>query len=71
MEATSPIGRKLLQLTQEKNLIDPTKLNIKTAEEYQLDSAISKIIMVATPDPKPLPLKALQSLESKRRLKFG
>ena len=52
-------------LLSKKNLIDPTKLNIKTAEEYQLDSAISKIIMVATPDPKPLPLKALQSLESK------
>lgn len=52
-------------LLSQKSLIDPMYLNKKTAENYQLDSAISKIILVATPDPKPLPLKALQSLESK------
>ena len=51
-------------LLNQKNLIDPIILNKKTAEEYQLDSTISKIILVATPNPKPLPLKALQSLES-------
>ena len=52
-------------LLSQKSIIDPMYLNKKTAENYQLDSAISKIILVATPDPKPLPLKALQSLESK------
>ena len=51
-------------LLSQKNLIDPIKLNQKTAEKYQLDSAISKIIIAATPDPKPLPLKVLKSLES-------
>lgn len=51
-------------LLSQKNLLDPIELNIQTAEEYQLHSSISKIIIVATPDPKPLPLKTLQSLES-------
>ncbi|MFL2825602.1 MAG: PD-(D/E)XK nuclease family protein [Coraliomargaritaceae bacterium] len=52
-------------LLRQKNLLDPIELNKQTAEAYQLHSSISKIILVATPDPKPLPLKALQSLESK------
>ena len=51
-------------LLSQKNLIDPISLNKKTAENYQLNSTISKIIIAATPDPKPLPLKALKSLES-------
>ena len=52
-------------LLSQKNLIDPFKLSKNTAATYQINSSISKIILAATPDPKPLPLKALQSLESK------
>lgn len=51
-------------LLKEKKLIDPITLNKTTAESYQLNPAILKIIIAGTPDPKPLPLKALQSLES-------
>jgi ATP-dependent helicase/nuclease subunit B len=59
------LEKSYYSLLSQKNLIDPIALNKNTAENYQLDSAISKIILVATPNPKPLPLKALQSLESK------
>ena len=57
--------KKAITAYSVKNLIDPTKLNIKTAEEYQLDSAISKSSWLRHLILKPLPLKALQSLESK------
>lgn len=51
------------QILDDKGLSDPMQANRACAENYPLEISFSKIIIVATPDPKPLPLKAFKQLE--------
>lgn len=53
-----------------KGLSDPIQANRLCAENYPLTIDFSKIIIVATPDPNPLPLKALKQLEKTHALEI-
>ena len=49
-------------------LSDPLQASLACAENYPFNIRFSKIIIVATPDPNPLPLKAFKQLEKTHAL---
>lgn len=51
------------KVLKEKRLLDPIRLNKIVAANYPISSGISKILIVATPDPQALPLQTLKNLE--------
>lgn len=53
---------KYLALLKKHKLIDPTQLKLLSAYNYPLDPSISKILLIATPDPQTLVLNALKNL---------
>ena len=59
---------KYLRVLKEKKLIDPNYLKQLTAHNYPLDASVSKIIMIATPDPQTLALEALKRLNKKTNI---
>ena len=48
-----------LDQLQLRKLIDPKEARHQAAHDYQAPESIQRIILVATPDPQPLPLRAL------------
>ena len=49
---------------KKRRLLDPIRLSKIVASNYPLSSDISKILIVATPNPEALPLEALKNLEA-------
>ena len=49
---------------KKRRLLDPMRLSKIVASNYPLSSDISKILIVATPNPEALPLEALKNLEA-------
>ena len=56
---------KYESILKKHKLIDPTSLKRITVNNYPLDSSITKLFLIATPDPQPLALTAFKNLTSK------
>lgn len=52
-------------ILKKHKLIDPTSLKQITVNNYPLDPSITKLLLIATPDPQPLALTAFKNLNSK------
>lgn len=53
-----------LDLIESKQLQDPQKARRNAAQTFQLPTNCERILLIANPDPQPLPIQALELLES-------
>jgi ATP-dependent helicase/nuclease subunit B len=59
-----------LEVLQSQSLQDPLRARRVAADNPTIEPTCQRICLVATPDPQPLPLRALQNIESKLQVEI-